>query len=413
MEPVGNKREGSCEAFNVMGRSGMGKEHNFYATSPTSNNAGKHPTSGHLDDLTTEKNKDSFKSRQKSIDHVVQLIPVMKGGFRAPLSHAGTSWAFNDTTQWISDNSDWEQLRYSAVDYFDQDGNIVRSEMGPEEFVKAYKAGQMNGRHALCDSFLTLDELFKICINPKNSIEFLSAQYFLKPVSGSHQIFPKSTMEKAFEHNLPLSELKSSRFDRYGTVILWDPTHRVDKQDTHGDANGICVVKAIPARKCKAETIYGLEPTQNQFHVMRARQELGGADGALEWIENEALKLHPDLSEIWIEDNAAQMFLKPWLARGGKLPNGIAVKGIRVNSATVDQRLQAVATAFRRGFIKFPHKFPGKDVLYRQLYEYPKSDFKDLPASLALLCTKYERHGEIYSIQPELRGMSALETWKR
>jgi len=369
MEPVGRSEKQRCSALNIVGREGTGREPNFFATSPTSSNAGKHPTYAHLDDLTTEKNCDNFKLRQKGISFIKQLTPIMKYRLQSPVTHAGTPWAFNDTTEWISRSPEWSQLRYSVLDGRD-------------------------GDRTLCPSYMTYEEYLEISNNDDYEEEFVSAQFLCKMVGGSKQVFKEELIEDATKSAMPLHMLKDSRYDNYGTVAIWDPTHRIDGSNTDGDANGIVIVKPIPAGKCESTKL--VNPKQNVWNVIRARQDLGGADATMEWLEKRAKELHPDLSEIWIEDNAAQIFAKPWLERGGDV-NGIRIRGIKVNQQSLQFRLQAIATAMRKGAIKLPAKFPGRDLLVRQLTEYPKSDYKDVPAALALLCTKYEREGTIYN----------------
>ena len=52
-------------------------------------------------------------------------------------------------------------------------------------------------------------------------------------------------------------------------------------------------------------------------------------------------------------------------------------------------------TGMRKGYILFPQKFPGSELLKRRLVEYPKSESDDLVSAFALLSTHLERRGSL------------------
>jgi len=100
------------------------------------------------------------------------------------------------------------------------------------------------------------------------------------------------------------------------------------------------------------------------------------------------------IKAIWIEEVAAQASLKPWLEERGNI-KGVSIRGQRVGKTSQPQRLQGLATAMREGLVILPHEFPGRDLMVRQLTEYPASDYDDIPCAAALIGQHKERRGAL------------------
>ena len=369
MEPAGVRERTSpvCEGFNIVGREGRGVEPCFFAKSPGSRQAGDHPTDAHLDDLTTEQSKDSWIKRQREIDFLLGLRPYMAFGYESVVTHAGTPWHFWDTTAFIGKSPEWQQQRLGVTDIIEPGSDI------------------------LCDSCLTLEEWKIIEADQSRPDEYKMAQYHCRPAASAHAIIPEKLIEDVTRKEWTVARLREGRLARYGTILAWDPTHRLEGTREKGSSNGIVVFKAVPNKEIG---IPGLDPSRNIWFPVHALEHRGGADETRRWIENEARKLHPDLAEIWIEGRASQKFLVPWMESFTSLA-GVRVLPIECNEGDMPYRLQGTATAMRKSYVVLPPEFPGRDILVRQLMEYPAGDRNDVAAAFALISSHYSRFGEI------------------
>jgi hypothetical protein len=385
MEPLGRREQASsiCEGFNVVGREGRGAEPCFFAKSPGSRQAGDHPTDGHLDDLTTEQSKDSWVRRQNELDFLIGLRPYMAFGYESWVTHAGTPWHYWDTTAFIGQSPEWVQMT-----------------LGVEDIIEP-------GSDILCPSCLTREEWEIIKADPHKSDEYRSAQYLCRPAPSAHAIISEKLVEDMTHRRWTTTMLSEGRLARYGTILAWDPTHRLKGTREKGSSNGIVVFKAVPNKEIM---VPGLDPTRNIWFPIRAMEFKGGADDARRWIETEARNLHPDLAEIWIEAKAAQRFLAPWLETSVSLA-GVDILPLECNEGDFPYRLQGTATAARKGYIIMPPDFPGREVLVRQLMEYPVGDRDDVAAAWALVSSQYARYGQILPPETSPVYPFAATTW--
>jgi acylphosphatase len=182
-------------------------------------------------------------------------------------------------------------------------------------------------------------------------------------------------------------------FGEYAELLLWDPVGRLT--GTQGDANGLVIVQPVPAAVYQEATgaALGLEPDRNVFIVRFARQVNGGLDDALQVVEHLCAE-RPSIRAIWIEEAATQNAVAPWLRERGRV-EGVQIRGQKVGTTAQSARLQGIATGMRDGQIVLAAEFPGRSTLIRQLSEYPKSDYDDLPCALALLGQHKERRGAL------------------
>ena len=108
----------------------------------------------------------------------------------------------------------------------------------------------------------------------------------------------------------------------------------------------------------------------------------------------------------------AQENLGPWLEERGKI-GGIRVQAVPIRAEKIDYRLMSIATAVRKGYIRLPENFEGRDLLIRRLLEFPLGDSDDLLAAFALLSAQLERRGH------QLPGLSPgappwnVQPWKK
>ena len=109
------RKSGPCEQFNIVGRTGKGREPSVFAASVESNLAGNHPTRAVIDDPANEQNSRTYARRQKVIDFIETLEPLMYAP-DSPINHIGTPWAFQDVTAYLQDRPDWAQFRFGVWD---------------------------------------------------------------------------------------------------------------------------------------------------------------------------------------------------------------------------------------------------------------------------------------------------------
>ena len=343
---------GPCDHLNIMGRAGKGREPSVFAASVESNLAGNHPTRAVIDDPANEQNSRTYARRQKVIDFIETLEPLMFAP-DSPINHIGTPWAFEDVTAYLGRRKDWSQFRFGVRD-------------GP-------------GGSALCPSFLTDAE-----IDEKEealSRTFFSAQYLCAPVPSEEALFDRALVDAATDAELTLEALPDGP-----EIMLYDPVARLS--GTEGDLNGVVVVRVLPAG---ALGLKGFAPDRNIFVPVNALELAGGADSAAQWIEEIGVPAHPLLKSIWIEKVAAQSLFAPWLEERGRIAKNIRIRGQKIGSGSLPYRLMSLQTAMRKGYLVLPSDFPGRALLVKRLVEFPLSNSDDLISALALLSTMTER----------------------
>ena len=164
------KKSGPVDQFNIVGRTGKGREPSVFAASVESNLAGNHPTRAVIDDPSNEQNSRTYARRRKVIDFIEALEPLMYSP-ESPINHIGTPWAFQDVTAFIAGRTDWSQFRFGIWDGINPDsGKADGKGPGPE------------GCWPLCPSFLTADEIVSLQLNLSKT--FFAAQYLTMPISG-------------------------------------------------------------------------------------------------------------------------------------------------------------------------------------------------------------------------------------
>ena len=366
---------GPCHSFNIAGRSaGMGREPSMFAGSVGSSLAGNHPTLAIVDDPSTEQNSKTYGERQKVIEFINQMVPLMYSP-DSPICHIGTCWANEDVSAVLRERPEWHQFRFGVWDGPpDEDGNPT----------------------ALCPSFLNEEEI--IAIEDDVSPSFFAAQYLNEPIPDDQPLFTKDMLEAA-TLDIDLAEIEK-RFARYPEIMLYDPVGRMTGE--HGSRNGFVFVRPIPARELGIKTDSTgkpVDPARNIFVVTRAHEIAEGLETAVRWIEEESIKLHPNMKAIWIEKAAQQAAIAPWLSDRGKLGD-ISVrmqkpKGMNSKDGKF-MRIQGIQAAVKRNLIVFPKNgFPGKYEFDNQLTSYPKVDYDDMLTSIALLSSMLERRGTL------------------
>jgi len=375
------RKAGPCDRFNIVGRAGKGREPSVFASSVESNLAGNHPTRAIIDDPANEQNSRTYTRRQKVIDFIEALEPLMYAP-DSPINHIGTPWAFEDVTAYLKRRGDWIQFRFGVWD------GPPPEDADPSD----------EGPWPLCPSFLTADE-----INEKEaalSRTFFSAQYLCEPVPSEEAIFDLELVRAATDPDMTLENLPEGH-----EVLLYDPVARVD--GLKGDLNGIIVVRVLPAHKLGLK---GFPPDRNIFVPIKAIELVGGADAAACWIEEIGVPAHPALKSIWIEQVAAQALFAPWLEERGKI-KGVKIRGQKVGNASLPYRLMSLQTAMRKGYLILPKEFPGRELLHRRLLEYPLSNSDDLVSALALLSTMVERKGQLPGLPAAVEIPYNIAVW--
>ena len=358
------RKSGPCDQFNIAGRAGKGREPSVFAASVESNLAGNHPTRAFIE----------------------ALEPLMYSP-DSPINHIGTPWAFQDVTSFLSRRADWAQFRFGVWDGVNP-VNKRADKKGPGP----------DGAYPLCPSFLTADEIIEKQVALSRT--FFSAQYLCEPVPAEEAIFEPQLVEAATDPELSLRKLPEGP-----EILLYDPVARID--GTHGDLNGIVVVRVLPAHKLGLK---GFAPDRNIFVPVKALEIPGGADAAACWIEDVACPSHPLLKSIWIEKVASQSLFAPWLEERGKI-KGVKIRGQKIGNASLAFRLMSLQTAMRKGYLILPKDFPGREVLVQRLIEYPLSNSDDLISALALLSSMVERRGELPGVERTQVGRDPQKVW--
>lgn len=374
------RKSGPCDQFNINGRAGKGREPSVFAASVESNLAGNHPTRAVIDDPANEQNSRTYTRRQKVIDFIEALEPLMYSP-DSPINHIGTPWAFQDVTAFLARRNDWSQFRFGVWD-----GEGEGEGPGP------------NGKWPLCPTFLNADEIAEK--QESLSRTFFSAQYLCEPVPAEEAIFEPDLIAAATDPHLDLKKLPNGP-----EILLYDPVARID--GTKGDLNGIVIVRVLTAQTLGLK---GFPPDRNIFIPVRAIEIAGGADAAACWIEDIGSKQHPLLKSIWIEKVASQSLFAPWLEERGKL-KGIRIRGQKIGNASLAFRLMSLQTAMRKGYMVLLPEFPGRELLVQRLTEYPLSNSDDLISALALLATMVERRGELPGVEQPRATLDPLTPW--
>jgi hypothetical protein len=380
------RKSGPADQFNIAGRAGKGREPSVFAASVESNLAGNHPTRAVIDDPANEQNSRTYVRRQKVIDFIEALEPLMYAP-DSPINHIGTPWAFQDVTAFLARRDDWSQFRFGVWDGTNPDtGRPDGQGPGP------------TGQWPLCPSFLSATEIHEK--QRALSRTFFSAQYLCEPVPAEEAIFEPGLVEAATDSELTLKGLPDGP-----EILLYDPVARID--GTQGDLNGIVVVRVLTAATLGFK---GFPPDRNIFIPVKALEIPGGADAAACWIEDVAAPAHPLLKSIWIEKVASQSLFAPWLEERGKI-KGVKIRGQKIGNASLAFRLMSLQTAMRKGYLVLPKDFPGRSRLVQRLIEYPLSNSDDLVSALALLSTMIERRGELPGVTPIPHSTDPLHIW--
>jgi hypothetical protein len=380
------RKSGPCDQFNIAGRAGKGREPSVFAASVESNLAGNHPTRAVIDDPANEQNSRTFTRRQKVIDFIEALEPLMYAP-DSPINHIGTPWAFQDVTAFLSRRDDWAQFRFGVWDGTNPASGQADGEgPGPE------------GAWPLCPEFLNADEIKEKELGLSRT--FFSAQYLCEPVPAEEAVFDPALVAAATDPDLTLKNLPDGH-----EILLYDPVARIE--GAKGDLNGVVVVRVLPAHRLNLK---GFPPDRNIFVPVRAVELPGGADAAACWIEDVCVPSHPKLKSLWIEKVASQSLFGPWLEERGRI-KGIKIRGQKIGNASLTYRLMSLQTAMRKGYLVFPKEFPGRELLVQRLIEYPLSDSDDLISALALLSTMVERRGELPGLPASDLPPSALRVW--
>lgn len=394
--PTGDRRKsGPTDKLNISGRAGTGREPSVFAASVESNLAGNHPTRAVIDDPANEQNSRTHSRRTKVIEFIETLEPLMYAP-DSPIRHIGTPWAFSDVTNYLAERPDWSQFRYSVWDG-----------VNPETGEKDGRGPGPEGGWSLCPSFLTGDEIIQKA--EALSKQFFAAQYLCHPVPAEEAIFEPALIAAATHTYDTPADLPDGP-----EILLYDPVARIS--GVNGDLNAIIIFKTLTAR---ALGLKGFPDDRNIFIPVYAHEIAGGADLAAQHIEELAAE-RPALKSIWIEQVASQSLFGPWLEERGKI-KAARIRGQKIGTSSLAYRLMGLQTGMRKGYILFPKKFPGSELLRRRLIEFPKSESDDLVSAFALLSTHLERRGALpgvdygtplpYNLQPGTMTSSTSGGW--
>jgi len=390
-------------SFNVAGRTGTGREPCFFPSSIGSNKAGKHPTDIHFDDLQNEKNSRTYAQRQKVIDYIKQAVPIARNPYKSPICAVMTAWAPDDAYCYLRDHPMWTMVTRGVWDG-----------VNPATGEKDGTGPGPNGSWPLCPSFMTAEEIYKT-LDEVGEV-FFAAQYLNDPIPAEDALFDKPMIE-AFEDLSELAPVGGKlsipapiSHQTGGQILLWDPVHRLEGQggvQQKRSLNGLIRVYPVPAKRLG---ISWLDPSRNVFFITGAWEIPGGTDDACAFVEN-LVQRDPTIQSIWIEQNAAQETLKPWLEERGRV-GGVHLRLQRPFGAKGFGRLQGLATGIRKGYLRVLPDCEGKDLLIRRMMEYPISDSDDMLNAMALLSQVKERRGTIPGQRVLPKGSLESTLWK-
>ena len=398
------KKSGPVEELNIAGRTAAGgREPSLFASSPGTGNAGKHPTDIHFDDLQNEKNSRTYAQRQKVIDYIKQAVPIARNPYKSPICAVMTAWAPDDAYCYLRDHPMWTMVTRGVWDG-----------VNPATGEKDGTGPGPNGSWPLCPSFMTAEEIYKT-LDEVGEV-FFAAQYLNDPIPAEDALFDKPMIE-AFEDLSELAPVGGKlsipapiSHQTGGQILLWDPVHRLEGQggvQQKRSLNGLIRVYPVPAKRLG---ISWLDPSRNVFFITGAWEIPGGTDDACAFVEN-LVQRDPTIQSIWIEQNAAQETLKPWLEERGRV-GGVHLRLQRPFGAKGFGRLQGLATGIRKGYLRVLPDCEGKDLLIRRMMEYPISDSDDMLNAMALLSQVKERRGTIPGQRVLPKGSLESTLWK-
>lgn len=384
-------------SFNVAGRAGTGREPCFMPSSIGSNRAGMHPTDIIADDPSNERNSTTPVQRQKVIDSMHQLEPILRDPSDGHIWHIGTPWAFKDVSSELP-KMGYKQYRFGCWDGVNPDTGL-RDGKGPG---RTELGAPNDGDWPLCPAYMNANELAEtfISLRDAGNYEFWAQQYLVKPVAAADALFDdtliSATTHKVADH-LALPAGKN--------ILLWDPTSRADAKV--GDWNGIIVVRATTAahvtQMCAKNPAYAIPglaemaPDSNIFFVAEAIELKGPPADCMPVVR----ELHEKwgLDELWVEDTGAASWVQSWVNdhHWAREIDTIPIK-LGSRGASKDRRLQGTQLALREGRLRFISSAPGYDILTQRLTEFPKSESDDLPDALALLTWRGQRKGNLPKI---------------
>jgi hypothetical protein len=392
------RSSGPTSSFNIRGRSeGAGREPSVFAGGVTTNSAGNHPTDIHPDDLQNETNYRTPAGRRRCVDWLKAAVPLL----RSPTDHingVGTYWAPGDVLDHVTQNPEWTVFHRGCwVPENPETGEIDGLGPGPE--ASSIWAEEYQGHYPLCPTYLNADEIRDI-EREEDDQSFFAAQYLCRFTPGQSALIREPALDRAYQTEATLPDGPD--------ILLWDPVHRLD--GIVGSANGLMVVRHVPANAFPDWRERGLERDRSVFIPRFAHKIHGGVDEAMLFIEDLIQEgRFPALKAIWIERKAAQEYLGPWLEERGRI-GGIRTRSIRIGNASLGNRAQGVIRAMRTGQVRFLPGFEGEEMLRNDLLRYPLIDHDDLIAAFALLSTMLDR---TTSALPEISGAASatVEDW--
>ena len=385
VRPPGRPPPGS---FNCAGRSIPLKEPCFFAKSPRASKAGLHPHNIYVDDVSNENNSTTPIQRQKVIDFVKQLTPILRSQVSGAIRVIGTPWAFEDVSAWLARNPEYSQLRFGCWDGVNPDTGIADG-TGPGP----------DGGWPLCPSFMDAAELMAQ-EREIDDYEFWSQQYLCKPVAAANALFTDELLASATQKISDIGHIPEGK-----NILLWDPTSRADAQV--GDWNGIVVVRATTAEHVRAGcaknpalAIPGLADVPadtNIFFVIEAHEVKGPPADCMGLVQSIHERLGID--QLWVEDTGAASWVKNWV-HDHHWAKGITTIPIKIGSrgASKDRRLQGTQLALKENRLRLVRGATGYDALVTRLSQFPKSESDDLPDALALLTWGGHRKGALPKI---------------
>lgn len=388
VRPPGKPPPGS---FNCAGRTIPLKEPCFFAKSPGASKAGLHPHRIYVDDASNERNSTTPVQRQKVIDFIKQLTPILRSQVSGAIRIIGTPWAFQDVSDYLKRNESFSQLRFGCWDGVNPDTGL-RDGQGPGP----------DGAWPLCPSFMTAEELYAQELET-DDYEFWAQQYLCTPVAAANSLFDDALIATTTHRVADHQALPPGK-----NILLWDPTSRADAQV--GDWNGIVLVRATTAEQvvelCKRNPAYAIPglaemaPATNIFFVAEALELRGPPADCMPVVR----KIHEKwgIDQLWVEDTGAASWVQNWVD-DHHWARGIATIPIKLGSrgASKDRRLQGTQFALKEGRLRFISSAPGYDILTQRLTEFPKSESDDLPDALALLTWRGQRKGILPKITIE------------
>jgi hypothetical protein len=374
--PINPRRsEGPTASFNIVGRSGLGKEPTLFTGAPGTNLAGTRPNLIILDDIVNEQNSRTRERREQGVQFIAQ-VEALAYDAQTPIRMVSTPWANGDATDHVRTRPGWKQLRHPIY-------------IGPPDPATGL-------RPTVCPSFISPEEArdMETTARAMNRFAFFSAQYLLEPLSSDDPLFTNEMLGFARSKGVALDALPTRGASDF---LLWDPVATVEVGASGIDRNGLVVIRAIPATLLPWAVP---DPSRNVFFPVFAAEIAGGADAALHEIERWVqAKRWPLLKSIWIEDVAAQIFLAPWAKARGRI-QGVSIRGQKIKGHDLMLRLSGLQTAIREGYFVIPQGFEGQALLEKRLLEFPVGDYDDLPAALALLTSHIERRGALPGDDP-------------